>query len=51
MSKRHLLVTALVAALCTGILVLFTEIERSVPHWLHCGGRVSRQSPDPICRR
>jgi hypothetical protein len=37
MSKRHLLVSFWVAALCSTILVLFTDIERSVGHWLRCG--------------
>lgn len=37
MSKRHLLVSFWVAALCSTILVLFTDIERSVGHWLQCG--------------
>lgn len=33
MSRRHLLVSILVAALCCGILILFTDIERSVGRW------------------
>ena len=37
MSRKHLLVTAAVAALCAGILVLFTDIETSVTRWVHCG--------------
>jgi hypothetical protein len=37
MSRKHLLVTAAVAALCAGILVLFTDIETSVTRWFNCG--------------
>jgi len=37
MSKRHLLVSALVAVLCSGILVLFTNIEKTVGSLLRCG--------------
>ncbi len=45
MSKRHLLVSGLVAALCAGILVLFTEIEHSVQLWLRCGPLVALPHP------
>jgi len=41
MSKRHLLVSALVAALCSGILVLFTNIEKTVGGLLRCGPLVT----------
>jgi hypothetical protein len=41
MSKRHLLVSFWVAALCSTTLVLFTDIERSVGHWLRCGAPAS----------
>ena len=41
MSKRHLLVSALVAVLCGGILVLFTNIEKTVGGLLRCGTLVS----------
>ena len=44
MSKRHLLVSFWVAALCSTILVLFTDIERSVGHWLRCGAPASSPS-------
>jgi hypothetical protein len=50
MSKRHLLVSGLVAALCAGILVLFTEIEASVQQWLGCGPLVALPHPRE-CRR
>ena len=41
MSKRHLLVSVLVAALCSGILVLFTNIEKTVGGLLRCGALVT----------
>ena len=41
MSKRHLLVSALVAVLCGGILVLFTNIEKTVGGLLRCGTLVT----------
>jgi len=37
MSRKHLLVTGAVAALCAGVLVLFTDIETSVTRWVNCG--------------
>jgi hypothetical protein len=41
MSRRHLLVSALVAVLCGGILVLFTNIEKTAGGLLRCGTLVS----------
>jgi len=41
MSKRHLLVSALVALLCGGILLLFTNIEKTVVGLLRCGTLVT----------
>lgn len=37
MNTRHWIVTAAVAALCTGILVLFTEVEETAVKWVNCG--------------
>ncbi|WP_398334968.1 hypothetical protein [Vulcanococcus sp.] len=37
MGRSHLLVSAAVAALCAGILVLFTDLEVSVVRWFSCG--------------
>ena len=45
MGRSHLLVSAAVAALCAGILVLFTEIEHSVQLWLRCGPLVALPHP------
>ncbi|MFM8604901.1 MAG: hypothetical protein ACKOBY_05145 [Cyanobium sp.] len=52
MSQRHLLVTAAVAALCSGILVLFTDIEVGLVRWVNCGTlspNTERQDRD-LCR-
>jgi hypothetical protein len=37
MSRKHLLVTAAVAVVCTAILVLFTDIEPRFTRWVNCG--------------
>ena len=37
MSARHWIVTAAVAALCTAILVLFTEVEETAVKLINCG--------------
>jgi len=49
MSKRHLLVSILVAALCSGILVVFTNIEKTVGGLLRCGTLVTLP-PAKACR-
>jgi hypothetical protein len=49
MSKRHLLVSAIVAVLCGGILVLFTNIEKTVGGLLRCGTLVTLPEARP-CR-
>lgn len=51
MSRRHLLVSALVAGICGAILILFTDIERSLPRWLHCHSLPDPGSAEPLCRR
>lgn len=52
MKQSHLLVSAAVAALCAGILVLFTDIEVSLVRWASCGP-FSTQGEDrsELCRR
>ena len=37
MTKRHLLVSLAVAVLCSGILVVFTDLEGSLRRWFLCG--------------
>jgi hypothetical protein len=49
MSKRHLLVSALVTILCGGILVLFTNIEKTVGGFLRCSTLVPLSQARP-CR-
>jgi hypothetical protein len=36
MRRRDLLVSAVVAALCSAILVIFTEVEDGPQDWLRC---------------
>jgi hypothetical protein len=51
MTRHNLLVSAVVAALCTGILVIFTDIEVGVMHWFNCGPLSSRsEKQSQICR-
>jgi hypothetical protein len=48
---HHLLVSAGVAVLCGGILVLFTDIEVSVEQWVNCGPfSLQNEKDTPICR-
>ena len=37
MTKRQLLVSLAVALVCSGILVVFTDLEGSLRGWLVCG--------------
>ncbi len=37
MTRSHLLVSAAVALLCTGILVIFTDLEVTIARWFSCG--------------
>jgi len=51
MSRKHLLVTGAVAAICAGILVLFTDIETSVTRWVNCGPlALQRERHSSVCR-
>ena len=51
MKSSHLAVTAAVAALCAGILVLFTDIELSVVRWFNCGPlSTSGEQRSDVCR-
>jgi hypothetical protein len=52
MSQRHWIVTAAVAGLCAGILVLFTDIEVTFVRWVNCGpfaSEAERRDSD-LCR-
>jgi hypothetical protein len=46
MNKQDLLVSGVVAVACAGILVLFTDIEVDVVHWINCSPLA-----DPIDRQ
>jgi hypothetical protein len=37
MRSKQLLVSGAVALICAGILVLFTDIEKSFTRWVNCG--------------
>jgi len=52
MKPSHLAVTVTVAALCTGILVLFTDLELSVVRWFNCGPLSSvSEDQSEVCKR
>lgn len=47
---QYILVSAAVATLCGGILVLFTDLEVSVEQWVNCGPFSLQSEHDtPIC--
>ncbi|MEB3159735.1 MAG: hypothetical protein VKK03_09795 [Synechococcus sp.] len=43
MNHRQTRVTLVVALLCSGILVLFTNVELDLLRWLNCGSLSSHQ--------
>ncbi|MFM7653271.1 MAG: hypothetical protein ACKO5M_10195 [Vulcanococcus sp.] len=52
MKAPTLVVSAAVAALCAGLLVLFTDIEVSMVHWFSCGPlSTQREDNSELCRR
>ena len=52
MGRSHLLVSAAVAALCAGILVLFTDLELSVVRWFSCGPfSTPGEEQSEVCKR
>ena len=52
MNARTLAISASVAAICGGILVLFTDIEISMVRWFSCGPLASEAArASEICRR
>ena len=52
MKGSHIAISAAVAALCAGILVLFTDVEVSMVRWFSCGP-FSTQSEEQseVCKR
>ena len=52
MGRSQLLVSAAMAALCAGILVLFTDLEVSVVRWFSCGPLSSAgEQRSTLCER
>lgn len=52
MKASTLLISAAVAGLCAGLLVLFTDIEVSVVRWFNCGPFAARNDhQNELCRR
>ena len=52
MKAPTLAVSAAVAAVCAGLLVLFTDIEVSVVRWVSCGPLASQgEAQSELCRR
>ena len=51
MRKSHWLVSAAVAGVCAGVLVLFTDIEVKLVTWVNCGPlSVQRERDASMCR-
>lgn len=44
MTRGNLLVSASVALICTGILVIFTDVELGMVHWFNCGPWASEKA-------
>ena len=51
MNGRQSLVIGVVALICTGVLVLFTNIEVQVIRWLNCGPFATEsEQTSTVCR-
>ena len=52
MKGSNVVITAAVAALCAGILVLFTDIEVSMVRWFSCGPFSTQgEERSEVCKR
>ena len=52
MKGSHLAIGTAVAAICAGILVLFTDVEVSVARWFSCGPFSSgSEKQSEVCQR
>jgi len=52
MKTSNLLISGAVAALCAGILVVFTDIELSIVRWFSCGPfSTSSEEQSEVCKR
>jgi len=51
MSKSNWQITLLLVLLCSGILVLFTDVELRLVRWLNCGPLApARERGSEVCR-
>jgi hypothetical protein len=46
MTRKHALVSAVVAVSCAAVLVIFTDVEISVVRWVNCGPLASGAERD-----
>lgn len=52
MKASNLAISAAVAALCAGILVLFTDLEVSLVRWVSCGPlSTAAEERSELCKR
>jgi hypothetical protein len=52
MRASTIAISAAVAALCAGLLVLFTDIEVSMVRWINCGPLSTQQEDSSeLCKR
>jgi hypothetical protein len=52
MKRSHVAISVAVAALCAGILVLFTDIEVSMVRWFSCGPFATQgEDQSDVCKR
>lgn len=51
MNRRQSLISLLVALLCGGVLVLFTDIEVQLVRWVNCGPLATEaEQNSEVCR-
>ena len=51
MNRRQSLISLLVALLCGGVLVLFTDIEVQLVRWVNCGPLATEaEKSSDVCR-
>ena len=51
MNRRQSLISLLVALLCGGVLVLFTDIEVQLVRWVNCGPLATEaEKSGDVCR-
>ena len=51
MNRRQTLISLVVALLCGGVLILFTDVEVQLVRWLNCGPIATEaEKSSAICR-